>query len=123
MAKQSILVIDDSSEMLTLQKAILEQDGFDVFTAQGGADALNVLSQIEDPSLILLDMQMEDMSGLDFLSKLEKEKPEILEHVPVVFLSGMEPPPASKAVGYIQKFPDIDIFLAYPKIQTLGLAN
>ena len=112
MSKQTILVIDDSSDMLALQKTILEGDGFDVLTAQSGASAFEVLSKIADLDLILLDLQMEDMSGTDFLKILEERWPEIVGRVPVVFLSGGEPPPESKAVGFIHKFPDIDVFLA-----------
>jgi two-component system response regulator CpxR len=109
--KQSILVVDDSTDMLALQKTILEGAGFEVFTARSGAAAFKVLSEIEDPNLIILDLQMDDMSGADFLDILEERSPEIVRHVPVIFLSGTETPPPSKAVGYIRKFPDIDVFL------------
>jgi two-component system, OmpR family, response regulator CpxR len=109
--KQSILVVDDSDDMLSLQKTILEGAGYEVFTARSGGAAYKVLCEIEDPNLIILDLQMDDMSGTDFLDMLEERKPEIIEHVPVVFLSGTETPPPSKAVGHIRKFPDIDAFL------------
>lgn len=112
MTKQSILVIDDCSDMLFLQRSILEGAGYDVFTAKSGTEALEVLSKIDDPNLIILDLQMEDMSGADFLKILEERKPKLVETVPVIFLSGTEAPPPSKAVGHIRKFPDIDAFLA-----------
>ena len=112
MTKSSILVIDDSSEMLFLQRSVLESAGYDVFTAESGAEALEILSKIDDPGLIILDLQMEDMDGVEFLKILEENKPEIIETVPVIFLSGKEAPPPSKAVGFIKKFPDIDDFLA-----------
>ena len=111
MTKQSILLIDNSPDMLILQRAILESDGFLVFTAKSGTEGLEALSKIEEPNLILLDMQMDDMNGTEFLTLLEEKKPEILEHVPVVLLSGTDAPPKSKASGFIRKFPDIDVFL------------
>jgi len=111
MTQQSILLIDNSPDMLVLQKAILESDGFRVFTAKSGKEGLEALSKIEEPNLILLDMQMDDMNGTEFLTLLEEKKPEILEHVPVVLLSGIDEPPKSRAVGFIRKFPDIDVFL------------
>ncbi len=76
--KKSILVIDDSSDMLNLQKAFLEMDGFQTFTARSGEEAFKVLDKIEKPDLILLDVRMDGMSGPDFLKMLEDKKPEIL---------------------------------------------
>jgi CheY-like chemotaxis protein len=112
MKKQSILVIDDSLDMLVLQKMILERDGYKVVTANSGTEAFEVLSRIDEPDLILLDMQMEDMSGPDLLNMLAEKKPKILKNVPVVFVSGSEPPPMDIAVGFIHKFPEIEIYLA-----------
>jgi FixJ family two-component response regulator len=42
---------------------------------------------------------------------LEKERPEIIENVPVVFVTGMGEVPESKAVGFIRKPTDMDKFL------------
>ncbi len=109
--KQAILLIDDSADTLTLQRIILESEGFKVFVAQSGAEALAVLSQVDKPNLILLDMQLEDMTGVDFLTLLEEKKPDIIEDVPIVFLSGMDEVPKSQAVGFIRKPADQDKFL------------
>ena len=109
--KQSILVIDDSPDTLLLQRTILELEGFKVFVAQSGTEALRVLSQIDEPNLILLDMQLDDMTGVDFLTLLEEKKPEIIENVPIVFLTGMDEVPKSQAVGFIRKPADKGKFL------------
>lgn len=109
--KQSIVVIDDCSDTLTLQRFLLELEGYEVFTAESGMEALKVLSEINEPNLILLDMQMADMSGTEFLTMLEETKPEIINDVPVVFLTGMDVVPKSKAIGYIRKPADRDKFL------------
>lgn len=111
MQNKSILVIDDSREMLDLQKMILENDGFIVTTALGGAVALELLAHMKEPTLIILDQQMDYMSGSEFLDILQGRKPNFTSHVPVVFMSCTQPPPNDKAVGFIQKFPDIDVFL------------
>lgn len=111
MESKSVLVIDDSKEMLDLQKIILEGDGFDVFTAQSGTAAFEMLNKMQEPNLIILDQQMEDMTGLEFLELLELQSPLLTEKIPVVMLSGVEPPSLGKAVGFIQKFPDIEDFL------------
>ena len=56
-------------------------------------------------------MQMQDMTGTEFLIRLEEMRPEILKEVPVVFLTGMDEIPKSKAVGFIRKPVDMDEFL------------
>jgi len=78
-------------------------EGFEVFTATNGADAFLALSNFGQPDLILLDMQMSDMSGPEFLLELENVRPDIFNDVPVVFLSAMDRAPESKAAGFIRK--------------------
>ena len=109
--KQSILVIDDSPESLYLGKTLLEREGFNVFTASSGTEAFNILNGICDLNLVLLDMQMEDMSGICFLELLEKWKPNFLSYVPVVFYSAVDSVPLSKAAGFIRKAGDLNQFV------------
>ncbi len=101
--RMSILIIDDSDDMLDIQKTVLEMNDFDVFTAQSGTEALKVLARIDQPDLILLDVSLEDMSGPEFLGLLEKKMPEIMNKVPVAFVTGMEMVPEKRVVGTIQK--------------------
>lgn len=110
-SKQSILVVDDSFDTLKLQRILLELEGYEVFTAESGAEAFEILSEIDEPNLILLDMQMGDMNGIEFLAMLEEKRPEIIKDVPIVFLTGMDVVPKSKAVGFIRKPADKDKFL------------
>jgi CheY-like chemotaxis protein len=107
----SVLVVDDSSVTLALQEIVLGSAGYKTYTAESGEKAIQVLSEIEEPDLILLDMQLGDMSGIDFLNKIEEEKPEIIRHVPIVFVTGMDKVPDSKAIGFIRKPADTDQFL------------
>lgn len=109
---KAILVVDDSSDMLLLLKTVLEIGDFGVFTAQSGKEALKVLSEINSPDLILLDMQMDEMSGPEFLVKLNEKMPDLIKAVPVVFLTGMDQVPKGNAVGFIRKpIDDVDKFL------------
>lgn len=110
--KKRVLVIDDCEDMLLLSTTILEIDNYDVFTALSGNTALKLLAEIARPDLILLDMYMADMSGLEFLSALEETRPDLLETVPVVFVTALDKVPTSKAVGFIRKPYDFDHFLA-----------
>lgn len=90
---------------------ILEQEGYEVTTAESGSAALRLLSRSFRPDLILLDMTMQEMSGLEFLSSLEKQQPDILKRVPVVVLSALDSVPKSKASGFIRKPVQIDKFV------------
>ncbi len=73
--------------------------------------ALSLLEKIALPDLILLDMRMEDMSGPEFLLDLEEKRPDIIESVQVVFVTGLEEVPASRAIGFLRKPYDIDTLL------------
>jgi DNA-binding response OmpR family regulator len=83
MAKR-ILVVDDDENILSLERTILEQKGFDVTAATGGADALKLLAaQVFD--LVLLDVMMPEIDGFTVCRKI-KEDPR-LKDVPVIFLT------------------------------------
>lgn len=102
-AAKSILVIDDSKDSVMLSKIILEMAGYKVSTASSGQEALNILSDINEVNLILLDMQLGDLSGLEFLEILEQQNPEVSKNVPVIFLTGMDQVPKSRAKGFLRK--------------------
>jgi CheY-like chemotaxis protein len=79
-----ILVVDDDENILSLERTILEQKGFDVTAAAGGAEALKLLSgQAFD--LVLLDVMMPEIDGFTVCRKI-KEDPR-LKDVPVIFLT------------------------------------
>jgi two-component system alkaline phosphatase synthesis response regulator PhoP len=71
MAKK-ILVVDDKKEMRTLLKQYLTQEGFDIVTAGDGREALFAARQ-EKPDLILLDIMMPEMGGLEFMRAYNRE--------------------------------------------------
>jgi CheY-like chemotaxis protein len=107
-----VLIINDSPDLSAIQSILLEEEGYIVSTASSGINALEVLSKDSEFNLIMLDAQLEDMSGIDFLLLLEQSQPQTVYQVPVVFLSGTQPLHPSKAVGRISDFLDIDDFLA-----------
>lgn len=74
--KKAILVVDDDPKMLKLLALKFAQKGYRVITAQSGKDALDVL-KLEKPGLVLLDMLMPDMNGLEVLKKIKKLQPDI----------------------------------------------
>ena len=83
MAKR-ILVVDDDENILNLERTILEQKGFDVTAAAGGAEALRLLAdRVFD--LVLLDVMMPEVDGFTVCRKI-KEDPR-LKDIPVIFLT------------------------------------
>ena len=83
MAKR-ILVVDDDENILNLEKTILEQKGFHVTPAGGGAEALRLLGTAMF-DLVLLDVMMPEVDGFTVCRKI-KEDPR-LKDVPVIFLT------------------------------------
>jgi DNA-binding response OmpR family regulator len=81
-----ILVVDDESDIVNLLKLILETEGFQVLTAFGGDEALN-LAEVEIPDLVLLDLLMPGKSGLE-VCKILKSQPKT-KNVPVIVLSAL----------------------------------
>src|SRR3989338_3464936 len=63
---KSILVIEDDKNILYAVTSILESEGHTVYAAENGSLALDLLKKIPMPQLILLDMFMPIMDGLEF---------------------------------------------------------
>ncbi len=72
---ETILIVDDSSFSRRTLKRILEPAGYTVLEAGDGASALERYF-LERPDLVLLDMNMADMHGLEVLQKLRELDPE-----------------------------------------------
>ncbi|MDZ4677614.1 MAG: sigma-54 dependent transcriptional regulator [Oligoflexia bacterium] len=69
-----ILVVDDESSIRQSLSAILEDEGFDVYVASDGAQALQLMSQ-ELPDAVLLDIWMPGIDGLEVLKEAKKKYP------------------------------------------------
>ena len=74
---QKILIVDDSALSRRTLRRILESAGYDVVEANDGMTALE-LYFLEKPSLVLLDLVMKGMYGLDVLVKLREMDPKAL---------------------------------------------
>ena len=82
-----VLIIDDSPEAVALVKVRLSKDGLDVICADGGTAGLEAVKH-ELPDLILLDVDMPDISGFD-VCRMLKADPELCV-IPIVFLSASD---------------------------------
>jgi len=83
--RPKILVIDDDKDIRNVITDILDQSGYEVFTASSGQQGLDLATQIV-PSLIILDLMMPGMDGWTVLTKLQ-HKPALAD-IPVIILSG-----------------------------------
>lgn len=79
--KKTVLLVDDEPRILTFLKIKLKISGFQVITATNGKEALDAVSQ-NKPDIILLDIVMPVMDGLEFLEKLRS-----FSQIPVIVLS------------------------------------
>lgn len=88
---KNIFIIDDSVDMRSLLKLILESRGYEANCSANGEEALNILSSLKRlPDLILLDLRMPVMDGFDFL-ECQRLDPRI-KNIPVVVMTGEEDP-------------------------------
>ena len=83
MPKPRILVIDDESAIRNSLKMTLEYEGYDCVLAATGPEGLTLLER-EAPDLVLLDVKMPGMDGLEVLERIRAAN----ETVPVVVVSG-----------------------------------
>jgi two-component system, cell cycle response regulator len=84
-----ILIIDDDPDALEVAKIRLAKEGLEILCADGGATGLKIARR-DRPDLILLDLDMPDMSGFDVCRNLKADME--LCMIPVLFLSGASSP-------------------------------
>ena len=72
MTNAKILVIDDEEKILNLVTSYLEKENYDVTTAQDGLSGLKLAQEI-NPDIIVLDIMLPGMDGIELLSQLRRE--------------------------------------------------
>ena len=83
---KKILAIDDENDVLLIIKTTLTGEGYKVLTASNGFDGL-ALAEDHKPDIIILDLRMPEMDGMEVLDQLrENEK---TEKTPVIILTGV----------------------------------
>lgn len=73
MSGEAILIVDDNPVNLKLARVLLASEGYDVRTAGDADEALSVLSEFR-PRLMLLDIQLPGMDGLELTGRLKAEE-------------------------------------------------
>jgi DNA-binding NtrC family response regulator len=79
---KTILIVDDERDFCTLLSDSLSLEGYRVLTAQNGRKALERVAK-ETPDLVLMDIKMPGMNGIEVLERIKKVK----EETPVIILT------------------------------------
>ncbi|MEY7999508.1 response regulator transcription factor [Clostridium sp. Mt-5] len=82
MGKEIILVVDDEEEIRNLIEIYLVNEGYKVCKASNGLEALQILKNNEDIELVILDIMMPEMDGIDTCIKMRK-----IKNMPIIMLS------------------------------------
>jgi len=72
MAQETVLIIDDSKELRSLLEVILPYGGYQARSAASGEEGLDLVQEVE-PDLILIDLELPDMTGLRVLEELNQQ--------------------------------------------------
>ena len=110
----NVLVVDDDDAIRALLHDILEDEGYQVYSARNGRDALHTLrDQLEKPHVILLDLNMPVMTGWEF--RAEQQRDPALTAIPVIVISAdrsiLYKAPTLDAAAYFSKPLDLDDLL------------
>jgi DNA-binding response OmpR family regulator len=81
---QRILVVDDAADTRLILNLRLQREGYIVYTAEGGREALDIIRREGLPNLVLLDIMMPDMDGFAVAAELRR-----MGDIPIIFLSAL----------------------------------
>ena len=79
----SVLIVDDEPSILKTLGGLLSDEGFEVITAPNGYEALKIIDT-ESPDLVLLDIWMPGIDGIETLKEIRKENP----YIQVIIITG-----------------------------------
>jgi CheY-like chemotaxis protein len=122
--RRTVLVVDDSPVMLRYLQTILEVAAYRVETAGDGEAALERLREGGHADVVLLDLEMPGMGGLETLQHLTRLRPEL----PVIICSGVDDPlvmESASSLGahaYLKK-PVQQLYLTAALERCLGRSN
>jgi CheY-like chemotaxis protein len=92
---QIVLLVDDDQRVRELVRVMLERAGYRVVEAESGEEAINQFSTMESVDLLVSDLQMPGMSGLELFDRLVERRPSLR----VLFISGAASPSELAAIA------------------------
>jgi DNA-binding NarL/FixJ family response regulator len=123
--RDTVLVVDDTPETLSLLTDTLDHAGFTVLIATDGEAAIELLGQVT-PDIVLMDAVMPGISGFETCRRLKRDR--LFAHLPVIFMTGLAETEhvleglASGGVDYVTKPIVLDELLARMRVH-LGNAR
>ncbi len=84
---QKVMLVEDDPTMLGLLRRLMEIEGFEVVQVESGQDPLAEIAN-QNPDIVLLDVYLEGISGLDVIKSLRADPK--LANTPVLMSSGMD---------------------------------
>ena len=103
-----LLIVDDDDDVREMMQEVMERRGYEVMAVESGAEALALIAH-ETPSLILLDLEMDDINGWEVLSVLERHPQ--FGKFKVVVVSGAKAT-VPKWAGHLKKPFKVDALMA-----------
>jgi diguanylate cyclase (GGDEF)-like protein len=85
-----VMMIDDEPLVIEMTQALLEEAGYTRFVSTSESPQAIALMQRERPQVVLTDIQMPEMSGLDILKRMRADP--LLQHIPVLVLTSADDP-------------------------------
>jgi len=116
--KKNIMVVDDNPDIVTIVKTLLEVKGYEVQPSYSGQEVFNLLAK-QKPDLILLDIMMPRMDGLEVLTRLKGDSN--TRSIPVVLLTAKQPDEA--ILGGYDVWADSYITKPFTNPQLLNVIN
>ncbi len=110
--RRMVLVVDDSEDAQELMRHCLESGGFTVNSAFSGQEALDQLLTQAAPGLLIIDLMMPEMNGMELIGRLHSYQR--LANVPMLIVSGVSVPEPARLPGvcYLEKPFERDRLLA-----------
>jgi CheY-like chemotaxis protein len=102
-ARPRLLVVDDSPDAQELFRLHLERTGYEVTTANDGRDALELLARGQLPALIIVDLLMPVMDGMELIDSIRSDQR--MADVPVLVVSAVDVPKPARLphTSYLRK--------------------
>ena len=104
---KKILLVDDEESIHLLYREEFEEEGYEVHSALGGKDALKRFKLI-NPDLVILDINMPDMNGIEVLRQMKEENPNLPVILSTAYHEYKQDLGAWASDEYIVKSSDLD---------------
>jgi two-component system phosphate regulon response regulator PhoB len=88
--ERRILVVDDDAALQKLVTTLIKRAGMEAIAATNAAEAVDVLKQRPLPDIIVLDLMLPDVSGIQFLKQMRTKA--VFDELPVIILSALADP-------------------------------